>query len=93
MVGLPKTLSKNNAMYVIVDGLTKSAYLIVMANTWTLDQLTRADANEIVRLHGVRSSIVSYQDMRFQARFWKKCQEAFGTKLNYSMTFHPTMDE
>ena len=48
---------------------------------------------EIVRLHGVPSSIVSDRDPRFTSRFWGAFQRAFGTKLCLSMTYHPQTDE
>ena len=47
---------------------------------------------EIVRLHGVPLSIVSYRDSRFTSRFWKELQSALGTRLNFSTTFHPKTD-
>ena len=65
MLGLPLTWRKNNAIWVIVDRLTKTAHFIVMGNTWTMDELARAYLEEIVRLHGVPSSIVSDRDTRF----------------------------
>ncbi|KAA3470651.1 DNA/RNA polymerases superfamily protein [Gossypium australe] len=45
--------------------------------------------SEIVRLHGVPVSIILDKDLRFTSQFWKKLQEALGTKLNFSTSFHP----
>ena len=42
VVGSPLTQRKNNAIWFIVDRLTKMAHFITMRNTWTLDQLARA---------------------------------------------------
>ena len=67
VVGLPPTQRKNNMIWVIVDQLTKTAHFIAMKNTWTLDQLIRVYLEEIVRLHRVPSSIVSYWDTKFQS--------------------------
>ena len=89
VIGLPLTQRKNNAIWVIVDRLTKSAYFITIRNTWTLDQLARAYLEEIVRLRGVPSSIVSDRDTRFQSGFSQKLQEAFRTLLRFSIAFHP----
>ncbi|KAA0052015.1 ty3-gypsy retrotransposon protein [Cucumis melo var. makuwa] len=47
---------------------------------------------EIVRLHGVPVSIVSDRDARFTSKFWKGLQLALGTRLDFSITFHPQLD-
>ncbi|KAA3462647.1 DNA/RNA polymerases superfamily protein [Gossypium australe] len=48
--------------------------------------------HQIVRLHGVPVSIVLDRDPRFTSRFWKKLQDALGTKLYFSIAFHPQSD-
>jgi len=90
--GLPLTQGKNNAIWVIVDRLTKTTHFMAMRNTGTLDQLARAYLKEVVRLHGVPNSIVSDRDTRFQSGFWRKLPEAFRTLLRFSTTFHPAID-
>ena len=67
VVGLPLPQRKNNVIWVIVDRLTKATHFIAMRNTWTVDHLARAYLEEIVRLHGVPTSIVLDQDTRFQS--------------------------
>ena len=57
-----------------------------------MDRLTELYVNEIVRLNGIPSSIVSDRDPRFTSRFWKGLQSALGTRLNFSTTFHPQTD-
>nr|GEV82286.1 retrotransposon protein, putative, Ty3-gypsy subclass [Tanacetum cinerariifolium] len=47
---------------------------------------------EIVRLHGTPSAIVSDRDLRFTSRFWKGLQKAWGTRLKFSTAFHPQTD-
>nr|GFD19444.1 retrotransposon-related protein [Tanacetum cinerariifolium] len=47
---------------------------------------------EIVRLHGTPSAIVSDRDPRFSSRFWKGLQKAWGTRLKFSTAFHPQTD-
>jgi len=65
VAGLPLTQRKNNAIWVIVDQLTKTAHFIATRKTWTLDPLARAYVEEIVRLHRVPGSIVSNRDAMF----------------------------
>ena len=35
---------------------------------------------------------MSDPDQRFQARFWQALKKAFGTKLNFSSSYHPESD-
>ena len=46
----------------------------------------------IVRFHGVPKSIVSDRDPLFTSGFWKSLQEALGTELCLSTTYHPQTD-
>ena len=68
---LPQALWKHDAMWVIVDWLTKSAHFMAMRMTFTLEEFCRLYIREINRLHGVSVSIVSVRDPRFTAHFWK----------------------
>nr|GFA06004.1 retrotransposon-related protein [Tanacetum cinerariifolium] len=47
---------------------------------------------EIVRLHGTPSAIVSDRDSRFASRFWKGLQKAWGIRLKFNTAFHPQTD-
>ena len=89
---LPRTLQGHDAVWVIVDRLTKSAHFIAVWMTFTLERFYRLYIREIVRLHGVPISIVSDRDLRFTAHFWKSFQKAMGTRLTMSTTFHPQTD-
>ncbi|KAA3473678.1 Gag protease polyprotein [Gossypium australe] len=77
---LPLTSRKKSVIWVVVDRLKKSAYFIPLY------------ISDIVKSYGVPLSIVLDRDPRFTSRFWKKLQEALGTKLHYSIAFHPKMD-
>ncbi|KAK5811485.1 hypothetical protein PVK06_026822 [Gossypium arboreum] len=90
--GLPVSASKKDVIWVVVDRLTKSAHFIPVRTDFSLDKLAELYISQIVRLHGVPISIVSNRDPRFTSRFWKKLQEALGTKLHFSTAFHPQTD-
>jgi len=83
---------KKNAIWVIVDRLTKSTHFVPIHDSWTVDKLAQLYVKKVVRLHGVPSDIISNRDSRFQARFWKALQKAFGTKLQYSSAYHLETD-
>jgi len=90
--GLPLTPGKKDAIWVIVDRLTKSAHFIPVRTDYSLNKLAELYIREIVRLHGIPLSIISDRDPRFTSRFWQKLQDALGTKLNFSTAFHPQTD-
>ena len=50
---LPRTSRGHDAMWVIVDQLTKSAHFLAMRMTFTLEEFYRLYIWEIVQLHGV----------------------------------------
>ena len=52
----------NDALWVIVDRLTKSARFIPMNCRWEMEQLARAYIKYVVRFHGVPRTIVSDRD-------------------------------
>ncbi|XP_059301790.1 uncharacterized protein LOC132053694 [Lycium ferocissimum] len=90
--GLPRTQRNHDAIWVIVDRLTKSAHFLAIRMDYPLVHLAELYINEIVRLHGVPVSIVSDRDPRFTSRFWTSLQEALGTRLNFSTSFRPQTD-
>ena len=92
VTGLPRTLGGNNAIWVIVDRLTKSAHFLPMKVNFSMDRLTSIYVKEIVRMHGVLVSIISYRDPRFTFRFWHNLQKTLGTKLSFSTAFHLQID-
>ncbi|GJZ67113.1 putative reverse transcriptase domain-containing protein [Tanacetum coccineum] len=59
---------------------------------YKIDRLARLYLNEIVARHGVPISIISDHDSRFTSRFWQSMQEALGTRLDMSTTYHPQTD-
>ena len=92
MTHLPRTLQGHDAVWVIVDRLTKSTHFLAVRMTFTLERFCWLYIREIVRLHGVLVSIMSDRDPRFMAHFWKSFLKAMGTQLTMSTTFHPQTD-
>jgi len=86
---LPRTFRGHDTIWVIVDRLTKSAHFMAMNLRMSMAKLAQLYIKEIVRLHGVPSSIVSDRDPRFTSRFWQTLQSAQGSKLAMSSAYHP----
>ena len=90
--GLPRTSSDYDAIWVIVDRLTKTAHFLPIKKTYSTDRLARLYINRIVCLHGVPVSIISDQRATFTSVFWQELHKAMGTRLDFSTTFHPQTD-
>ncbi|KAA3480044.1 Gag protease polyprotein [Gossypium australe] len=84
-VTMPVTQKKKNAIWEVVDKLTKSVHFIPVRTGFSLDKLAKLYVAKIVRLHD--------RDPWFTSRFWGKLHETLCTKLNFSTTFHPQIDE
>ena len=65
MTHLPWTSRKHDAVWVIVDRLTKSVHFLIVQMTFTLEEFFKLYIREIIRLRGVPVSIVSDRDPRF----------------------------
>ena len=76
----PRTPWRHDAVWVIVDWLTKSAHFLAVRMIFTLEEFCWLYIREIVRLHGVPVSIVSDRDSRFMTHFRKSFQKAMGTR-------------
>ncbi|GKC24209.1 putative reverse transcriptase domain-containing protein [Tanacetum coccineum] len=66
---LPKTPSGYDAIWVVVDRLTKSAHFIPIRETYSMDKLTKLYIKEIVSRHGVPILIISDKDNKFTSNF------------------------
>jgi hypothetical protein len=92
VTGLPRSQEGYDSIWVIVDRLTKSAQFLLVKITYGYAKLAELFISKIVRLHGVSISIVLDRGPQFISRFWVKFQEAMGTKVQLSATFHPQTD-
>ncbi|KAI3712329.1 hypothetical protein L1987_70880 [Smallanthus sonchifolius] len=89
---LPKTRKGYDAIWVVVDRLTKSAHFLPIKETYSSDRLAEIYVKEVVSCHGVPVSIISDRDTRFTSHFWKKFYKDMGTRLNLSTAYQPQTD-
>ena len=69
VTGLPTTIRKHNAIWIIMDRLTKAAHFILIRIDFSLAKLSKLYIKEVVKLHGIPSSIMSDRDPRFTSKF------------------------
>ncbi|KAL8103407.1 hypothetical protein AgCh_027832 [Apium graveolens] len=62
MTGLPRTKTNRDAIWVIIDRLTKSAHFLPINERYTVEKLVDIYLKEIVVRHGVPVAIVSDRD-------------------------------
>ncbi|GJV80540.1 putative reverse transcriptase domain-containing protein [Tanacetum coccineum] len=89
---LPRTRNGHDAIWVVVDRLTKSAHFLAIREDYSTEKLARLYTDEIVARHGVPVSIILDRDARFTSRLWQTFQKALGTRLDMSTAYHPQTD-
>ncbi|GJU64399.1 putative nucleotidyltransferase, ribonuclease H [Tanacetum coccineum] len=65
---LPRTRNGHDAIWVVVDRLTKSAHFLAVRKDYSTEKLARLNTDEIVARHGVPVSMISDRDARFTSR-------------------------
>ena len=92
VIALSRSLKGNNAVWVVVYHLMKSAHFIPFRVGQPIELLPDKYMRELVRLHGVLVSIVSDKDTRFRSHFWESLQESLVTHLKFSTSYHLETD-
>ncbi|GJZ31578.1 putative reverse transcriptase domain-containing protein, partial [Tanacetum coccineum] len=89
---LARTRNRHDAIWVVVDRLTKSAHFLAIHEDYSIEKLARLYTDEIVARHGVPVSIISDRDARFTSRLWQTFQKSLGARLDMSTAYHPQTD-
>ena len=69
VVGLPKTQKSYDSIWVIVDRLTKVAHFLPVRTNYGGEKLAQLYVDNIVKLHGVPSRIISDHGTQFTSKF------------------------
>lgn len=89
--GLPASNGFTVVM-VIVDRLSKYAHFVPMRHPFTASSVARDFVANVVRLHGIPSTIVSDRDKIFISSFWQALFKLQGSVLCMSSSYHPQTD-
>ena len=88
---LPTSRGKT-VILVVVDRLSKYSHFCALSHPYTASSFTPIFMDQIFRLHGIPSSIISNRNANFTSLFWIKLFHLTGTKLNMSSGYHPKID-
>jgi hypothetical protein len=70
ITGLPKSRKGNDAIFVVIDCLSKVAHFLPVKETISASQLDELYTSRIVSLYGVPLEISSDRGSLFTSRFW-----------------------
>ena len=92
ITGLPRTPRQKDSILVVVDRLSKMAHFIATKEIVEAPQVAELFIQNVFRLHGLPSSIVSDRDVRFTGHFWRHVFAKLSVSLNMSSGDHPQTD-
>ena len=91
VTGLPES-NGHDAMWVVVDRLTKMAHYIPCNETTDTRQFAHMFITHVFKLHGLPLDITSDRGSLFTAEFWKELTRELSIDRRLSTAYHPQTD-
>jgi len=86
---LPRTTKGFDSIFMVVDRPNKIAHFILCHKMDDINNIFRFFFRKMVKLHGLSQSIVLDRDPKFIGHFFRILFEKLGTKLKFSISYHP----
>jgi hypothetical protein len=88
---LPKSISYNYIL-VVVDKFSKYAHFLPLSHPFTALQVAVIFLNNVFKLHGLPTAMVSDRDKVFTSNIWQELFKLLGIDLRMSSAYHPQTD-
>lgn len=86
--GLPKSFG-NNCILVVVDKYSKYAHFLPLSHPFIAFQVALTYMNNVFKLHGLLTAMVSDRDKVFTSHIWKELFKLFNIDLQMGSAYHP----
>ena len=88
----PKDKKGYDAVYIVIDRLSKRVYSIPCHKTTTAKDMAQLFITNVYRTHGSPETIVSDRGPQFISEFWTELCRILGIKLKLLTVYHPQTD-
>lgn len=92
VLGLPRTRQVFDSTFVIVDKFSKMAHFVPRKISNDASHIANLFFKEVVKIHGLSTSIILDRDMKFQGHFWRTLWKKLYTNLSFSSAYHAQID-